>query len=943
MPRFNDIIHNFLNGEVSPRLYGRTDSEIYKRSCREVKNMKIYPQGGASRRVGTENVADYLPGLAFTRPLERGRLIPFIFSRTESYLVYFEGLSFDPSLGQVFIARIYNIQENRWIQVTFDPAVFSINANIPTSGISTKASDPRVIQEIQYAQKGDLMFFAHAELPPFVLARTGLNEFRFTDFHVFKEGVGGFRDTIPATAPNDGSITMTLSSSAVGSRTMTASSDYFASNHVGSWFFFQDGGNVGYGLITAVASATSATILIRQEAPAAFSSGGAASWGEGAWSPRRGFPRTVTFWDNRSMWGGTRAEPDTIWSSSLGDVFQMSSKAVIDPGTDLTAAGPQRFSISSTEANEIQWMRGGNNLLAGTRGREYFISSFTLDDVSVRPQTGFGSEYIQPAVVDDSPVFVQRGFRKMREMRFDYRIEGYGASDITLLAEHFPRLSERIMQTTESSSIKQIAYQPLDNNIIWVVDTNGYLFAITRDSENNVLAFHRHELGGRLGDDIPKVLSVAAIPNKEGTSEDVYLLVKRTVNDQDIIRIEKMRSDFYGSELDPDTDDKRLIPIFTDSAKVYRSFPQAKFFASLGDSLDADEGGGTLTGTAGGAGDVSFVGQKAALLNFAYITYDAVDNANINKGTIKWTWYPDYEATGRHTMFSISKSTGSSENLLQLTWDDGLIRITVQDDSSGMVTNDEILADLTQFSWGKGDYGQYNFEFCFDYGAGKSQKLFLNGFEIGSRADEATRDVNDIGLLRIGGTFTGSSANSMSYVQNFSVFDEVLYTESHEFYPYQRLDGEVFGLWEFEGEEVRLFGDGNDLGAQTVEDGKVDLNGMSYDTLVVGFSYEHLLEINNVEAGSAVGSSQGRPKKIETVTLRFNESAQCRFGPSRGRQQEIVFRDSSNLGNPIQLFTGDKILSFDGDYTPHTTVVISGDAPLPCNLTCLIARGVSYD
>ena len=66
MPRFNEIINNFINGEVSPKLYGRSDSEIYKRSCRTLKNMIAHPQGGASRRLGTQRITEAVPGAELT-------------------------------------------------------------------------------------------------------------------------------------------------------------------------------------------------------------------------------------------------------------------------------------------------------------------------------------------------------------------------------------------------------------------------------------------------------------------------------------------------------------------------------------------------------------------------------------------------------------------------------------------------------------------------------------------------------------------------------------------------------------------------------------------------------------------------------------------------------------------------------------------------------------
>lgn len=75
-------------GEVSPTLHGRIESELYRNSLSKAENVVIMPHGGVRRRGGLQKITDtYLNAGA------SARLEPFVFSRTESYLMVFENLS----------------------------------------------------------------------------------------------------------------------------------------------------------------------------------------------------------------------------------------------------------------------------------------------------------------------------------------------------------------------------------------------------------------------------------------------------------------------------------------------------------------------------------------------------------------------------------------------------------------------------------------------------------------------------------------------------------------------------------------------------------------------------------------------------------------------------------------------------------------------------------
>lgn len=79
--RTRPIQMNFSNGEIAPRLFGRSDLAKYWASLEELQNFVILPYGGVTRRDGLHYVADQ--GIE-TRKV---RLLPFIFSTEQAYIV----------------------------------------------------------------------------------------------------------------------------------------------------------------------------------------------------------------------------------------------------------------------------------------------------------------------------------------------------------------------------------------------------------------------------------------------------------------------------------------------------------------------------------------------------------------------------------------------------------------------------------------------------------------------------------------------------------------------------------------------------------------------------------------------------------------------------------------------------------------------------------------
>jgi hypothetical protein len=97
MPRTTLALTSFVSGEFSPKMDGRSDFDKYSSGTKTLENFLIHPQGAATRRVGTQFIAEVKDSTKKTR------LIPFEFSTTQTYILEFgdQYIRFFKDKGQI--------------------------------------------------------------------------------------------------------------------------------------------------------------------------------------------------------------------------------------------------------------------------------------------------------------------------------------------------------------------------------------------------------------------------------------------------------------------------------------------------------------------------------------------------------------------------------------------------------------------------------------------------------------------------------------------------------------------------------------------------------------------------------------------------------------------------------------------------------------------------
>ncbi len=216
MARVRVPLNNFQFGEISPSLTSRTDTKVYTNAGEQVRNFFIRSEGGLKKRTGTKRLHNFGSNPAFTALAslrQSVRIEPFIFSDDEKYIIAFsntriEIFQISPTDGSV--SSIQSLTSQSWLVNT------------------TSAS---YLEEITFAQQGDLMFICHNTFPTKILERTGLTTFVVSTFSF--DGSRDGNDIFQPYFSFQALGTTITASGTTGSVTLTTSANYFVSGHVG--------------------------------------------------------------------------------------------------------------------------------------------------------------------------------------------------------------------------------------------------------------------------------------------------------------------------------------------------------------------------------------------------------------------------------------------------------------------------------------------------------------------------------------------------------------------------------------------------------------------------------------------------------------------------------------------------------------------------------------
>jgi len=218
------------------------------------------------------------------------------------------------------------------------------------------------------------------------------------------------------------------------------------------------------------------------------------------------FPGSVTFFEGRSWWAGFPVKQDRINGSASGNFYDLGLGVAND------ADG---IEVTLDDHGLIQWIRGEQDLLIGTKNGEFIMIAeagpITPSDINANKQSANGSAKMQGQPIGNSVAYTSLDGSKIRDMEYKFVVNGWQSMDISFTAEHL---------FADYGRVKEIHYAKDPESIIWFITDQGNLIGCTFDPANNVIGWHRHPTAG-------KVVSGCVVRNR-GTAA-LWLMIDRHV------------------------------------------------------------------------------------------------------------------------------------------------------------------------------------------------------------------------------------------------------------------------------------------------------------------------------------------------------------------------------------------------------------------------------
>ena len=385
MADFINTQNSFAKGEVAPEFYAKSNID----GLSKLENMDVLSGGGLKRR----------PGLKYLSDLSSSaRLIPFSVSETENYLL-----------------------------VLTDGHILVFNDSIKVRDLIAPwaYSD---IDKLQYAQRFGTMIFVHPDYKPQILKKTS-DSFEISAFQ-FSINEENMDVNIPFMKFDDASdIKITVSSNNQGNNyaTFTTDKDFWVPEDIDTKILMLD----KQWSITEYKD--SKNVIAYVNGPYSVPDSPVSDWRESAFSTKRGWPCSITFHQDRLVFGGSRS-----WSSGVWLEWAISSKPLTPSAVDIK----QHTSVGSV-----------------------------------------ATRYLPPQKIEGATVFISGSKKDIRELSLDELSENYNADDLCALSKH-------LMQNPID-----IAYNE-EKKKLYVVMESGLMAVLNQNSALGVSAWGRYKTAG---------------------------------------------------------------------------------------------------------------------------------------------------------------------------------------------------------------------------------------------------------------------------------------------------------------------------------------------------------------------------------------------------------------------------------------------------------------
>ena len=533
MPVVNAIQATFTGGEISPKLAGRVDSDLYKKALKFCENFEPLPYGSIRMRSGT---IYHLEPSGLTKDC---RIIEFPVYGQQSKSVVLGGgkvRAYDEN-GQVENGELEFIKNGMFLSgwQNWTPYyVFTVGSSYYLGGGPGAPHEFGNLRQTVPVDPGSYTCSVTFQVARLTQVRVEIGS--TLDAHDLADSTFESQDSAHPTQTFDVAVTVpggtttvylkiTFTSQIFYSAWETESPGVYAQARIISVSML-DGGGSGPVEFTApwtdveshdvqfvTDSSKDRMILVHPKyAPHELTyTQGTEAWTFSAMNfthpttPRwasPNFPAAVEIFEGRLWLGGIPGQVNTILASRAGNL------------TDLTVSSPvvasDAISLDISTKGTILWIQGFRALLIGTDRGEYSAVGSPLSalDFQVKAESAFGSCGMQGLSVGDQVLYISPDRRKVRTISYNLQENGFQSRDLTFAGEHLTK-----------NLIADIAWAQNPNDTLVVATRSGELMACVYNRGEQVAAWWRLNVGGQ-------VYAVMAATGPLGS--ELRILVQRT-------------------------------------------------------------------------------------------------------------------------------------------------------------------------------------------------------------------------------------------------------------------------------------------------------------------------------------------------------------------------------------------------------------------------------
>jgi hypothetical protein len=380
---------------------------------------------------------------------------------------------------------------------------------------------------IDHAQTADVMYLAHLGYDPYKVSRFGHTDWRFSTVTFGPTVAAPVGSSVAATTPNTTGIFMTTQQYAVtsikdtspvqesrASAVISVSNDLSLSGNFNTITVPAPSGDVSRhvvykeqgGVFGYIGSTDGTTIedhgiqpLLSETPPQ----------GNNPFTGDGNKPGTVTFHQQRLLFGGTLNIINGVWASRSADPENMdfSRPSRADDALSFALVAEKVNGITGFSSTETLLCLTTDGVFAAQGGGQAGI--ITPSEINPKRTSGRGGRKVKPLLVDSVTFFVTSRSNAVRTLGFSFDIQGYKSDNVTIFAPHLFK---------QFAPVK-LVYQEEPFSCIYALRSDGALLAFTWEAEQEVWGWSQIETDGVFED-------IEVIP--ESGYDRLYARIRRT-------------------------------------------------------------------------------------------------------------------------------------------------------------------------------------------------------------------------------------------------------------------------------------------------------------------------------------------------------------------------------------------------------------------------------